>query len=106
LTSSGDTGFRVFRGRRLGPLIGPWLSSAIFAAIVYYVDYTIPALHEVAAIIYWFLLAIVAVATARWLRVRSHDRREKTDAGHARKTRARKLRAGGAQGSKLLRRHE
>jgi len=81
LTSPEDTGFRVFRGRRLGPLIGPWLSSAIFAAIVYYVDYTIPALHEVAALIYWFLLAIVAISTARWLRVRSHDRRAKDRRG-------------------------
>ena len=70
-----ELGFRLFKGRRLAPLIGPWISSAIFAGLVYYTEQTIPALHDVAEPVYWLLLAIVAIATARWMRVRGSDRR-------------------------------
>ncbi len=71
-----EYGFSAFKGRRLAPLVGPWVSSAIFAALVYYAERTMPALHDVAGIIYWLLLAIVAIATMRWLRVRGRDRRD------------------------------
>ena len=71
-----EYGFRIFKGRRLGPLVGPWISSAIFAAFVYYGERTLPALHDVAGIVYWMLLGIVLIATARWARIRSRDRRE------------------------------
>jgi hypothetical protein len=70
-----EYGFRFFKGRRLGPLVGPWISSAVLAGLIYYAETTIPALHDVAGIVYWILLAIVALATARWARVRSGDRR-------------------------------
>jgi hypothetical protein len=80
-----EYGFRFFKGRRLAPLVGPWISSAIFAGLVYYAEKTIPALHDVAGIIYWMLLAIVTVATARWARVRGGDRR----AADRRKSRSR-----------------
>lgn len=70
-----EIGFRIFRGRRLGPLVGPWLSSAIFAALTYYVERTMPALHDLAGLVYWLLLAIVMIATWRWFRVRSTNRR-------------------------------
>jgi hypothetical protein len=59
----------------MGPLLGPWVSSAIFAGLVYYGETTLPALKEIARLIYVVLALIVFVATARWLRVRSHDRR-------------------------------
>ncbi len=71
-----EYGFSAFKGRRLAPLVGPWVSSAIFAALIYYAEYTMPALHDVAGLVYWLLLAIVAIATMRWLRVRGGDRRE------------------------------
>lgn len=70
---------RFFRGRRPWPLVGPWISSLIFAGIVFYVDQTIPALHDVITIIYWMLLAIVVFTTARWIRARSSDRRSTPD---------------------------
>lgn len=66
---------RFFRGRRPGPLIGPWVSSMIFAGILWYVETTIPALHDVIGIIYWMLLALVLFTTLRWMRARSGDRR-------------------------------
>lgn len=69
-------GFSAFKGRRIAPLIGPWVSSAVFAALVYYAERTMPALHDVAGLVYWLLLAIVAIATMRWLRVRGRDRRD------------------------------
>jgi uncharacterized membrane protein len=65
----------VFKGRRITPLLAPWISSLIFAGLVYYAETTLPALKEVARLIYVVLALIVFVATARWLRVRSHDRR-------------------------------
>ena len=71
-----EFGFRFFKGRRLAPLVGPWISSAIFAGLAFYAERTIPALHDVAGIVYWMLLAIVAITTARWARVRGGDRRE------------------------------
>ncbi len=71
-----EYGFSSFKGRRLAPLVGPWVSSAILAALIYYAERTMPALHEVAGLIYLLLLGIVAVATMRWLRVRGADRRE------------------------------
>lgn len=75
VTPKSELGFSMFKGRRLGPLIGPWVSSAIFAGLVYYAETTIPALHDVAGIVYWILLAIVVFSTARWMRVRTADRR-------------------------------
>ena len=70
-----ERGFSIFKGRRIGPLVGPWVSSAIFAGLVYYGETTLPALEGVARLIYVVLALIVFVSTARWLRVRSHDRR-------------------------------
>ena len=69
-------GFSIFKGRRLGPLVGPWISSAILAAVLYRLETVMPALHDVFGPVYWLLLAIVLLTTWRWLRVRSHDRRE------------------------------
>ena len=68
-------GAGLFKGRRISPLLGPWISSAIFAGLVYYGETTLPALQEVARLIYVVLALIVFVSTARWLRVRSYDRR-------------------------------
>lgn len=70
---------RFFRGRRPGPLIGPWVSSLIFAGLLWYVESIIPALHDVIGIIYWMLLALVLFTTLRWLRARSGDRRARND---------------------------
>lgn len=70
---------RFFRGRRPGPLIGPWVSSLIFAGLLWYVETIIPALHDVIGIIYWMLLALVLFTTLRWLRARSGDRRARSD---------------------------
>ena len=69
-------GFKAFKGRSLGPLLGPWIGSAILAAIVYYFEKQLPALHDVLGIVYWILFGIVAITTFRWFRVRTHDRRE------------------------------
>ena len=68
---------RFFRGRRPGPLIGPWVSSLILAGILWYVETIMPALHDVIGIIYWMLLALVLFTTLRWMRPRSDDRRER-----------------------------
>ena len=74
-SSKREIGFRFFRGRRLAPLIGPWISSALFAGLAYYVGSTIPALREVTNLVYAMLLVIVVIATGRWMRARTGDRR-------------------------------
>ena len=68
-------GFKIFKGRRLGPLVGPWISSIIFAALAFYVGKTIPALREVTGLVYFMLVVLVVIVTGRWLRSRSGDRR-------------------------------
>ena len=82
-SSKREIGLRFFKGRRLAPLVGPWISSAIFAALAYYVGRTIPALREVTSLMYAILVVIVVISTGRWLRARSGDRR----AGERRTTR-------------------
>jgi hypothetical protein len=70
-----DLWHRIFHGRRPGPLLGPWLSTGIVAAIAYGFERKLPAFRDVVGTLYWILLAIALIATARWLRTRSGDRR-------------------------------
>jgi hypothetical protein len=53
------------------------VSSLIFAGLVYYLERTMPALHDVDSLVYWLLAAIVDITTIRWIRARSADRRDK-----------------------------
>ena len=66
---------RISHGRRPGPLLGPWLSVGIVAAIAYGFETMLPAFHHVVVPLYWILLGVALIATARWLRTRSGDRR-------------------------------
>ena len=81
--SKREIGFRFFKGRRIAPLVGPWISSALFAGLAFYVGHTIPALREVTNLVYAMLLVLVVISTGRWMRARLGDRR----AGDRRQTR-------------------
>lgn len=70
-----EKGFKVFKGRRLAPIVGPWISSVTIAGAVFYMETTIPALGEVAGLIYFVLVIVIVITTGRWLRVRVGDRR-------------------------------
>lgn len=65
----------IFRGRRLGPLLGPWIACIIVAALVYYFEIQMPAFHVVLKPVYWLLGIIVVVTTIRAVRSRSGIRR-------------------------------
>lgn len=66
----------ILRGRRPGPLLGPWIGVAIVAALLYGFERTVPAFHQVVVPFYWILFGIALFASWRGLRARAGDRRE------------------------------
>lgn len=71
---SGISG-RLLHGRRVGPLLGPWIACIIVAALVCYFETKMPAFHDVVRPVYWILAVVLIIATARALRGRSGMRR-------------------------------
>ena len=69
------TGWRLFYGRKPGPLLGPWIACALIAGGVFLFETKMPVFHEVVKIIYFILLVIVVIATGRWFRIRGPDQR-------------------------------
>ena len=63
-------------GRRPRQLFVVWGTSMVAIALIYWLEYTAPALHELVVPFYWIILAIATYLTWRWLRSRSRkDRR-------------------------------
>ncbi|MFL5481611.1 MAG: hypothetical protein ACJ8AK_05430 [Gemmatimonadaceae bacterium] len=63
-------------GRRPRQLLVVWGVSLLFIALVYWLEISAPALHELLLPFYWIILGVAVVATWRWLRARSKkDRR-------------------------------
>jgi hypothetical protein len=53
-----------------------WGVSLLFIVLIYWLEISAPALHELLLPFYWIILGIAVVATWRWLRARSKkDRR-------------------------------
>ncbi len=69
------TGKRLFYGRSLGPLLGPWIACTVSAGGVLFVETKWPVFHDVVKIVYFILLVILVIATGRWFRVRQGRRR-------------------------------
>lgn len=78
-------------GRRPRQLIVVWGVSLVSIAMIYWLEYSAPALHELLLPFYWIILALAFYLTWRWLRARSRkdrrgadrrrsDRRDETDA--------------------------
>jgi hypothetical protein len=78
---------RLFHGRGLGPLLGPWLGCLIATALVFVFEYEMPAFHEFVKIFYFVIAVVFIIATARYMRPRGtgnrrtgerrvHDRRQ------------------------------
>jgi membrane protein implicated in regulation of membrane protease activity len=63
-------------GRRPRQLLVVWGVSLLFIALIYWLEISAPALHELLLPFYWIILGVAVVATWRWLRARSKkDRR-------------------------------
>jgi membrane protein implicated in regulation of membrane protease activity len=63
-------------GRRPRQLLVVWGVSIAFIALIYWLEVSAPALHELLLPFYWISLGVALFATWRWLRARSKkDRR-------------------------------
>lgn len=70
---------RVFHGRRLGPLFGPWLGCILVAGLVFLLEYELPAFHEVVKLLYFVIAVVFVIATGRWFRIRGTTNRRAGD---------------------------
>src|SRR2546421_8085969 len=63
-------------GRRPRQLLVVWGLSILLAALIYWLEISAPALHDLLMPFYWIILAVALFLTWRWLRARSRkDRR-------------------------------
>jgi len=63
-------------GRRPRQLLVVWAVSALFIGLVYWLEISAPALHEILIPFYWITIAAALYLSWRWLRARSRkDRR-------------------------------
>jgi membrane protein implicated in regulation of membrane protease activity len=65
-------------GRKPHQLLVVWGASLVSIALIYWLEYSAPALHELLMPFYWIIIALAVFLTWRWLRARSRkDRRGK-----------------------------
>ena len=63
-------------GRRPRQLLVVWAVSLLFLGLIYWLEISAPALHEILIPFYWIIIATALYLTWRWLRARSRkDRR-------------------------------
>ena len=65
-------------GRRPRELFVVWGFSLLLIALIYWLEVSAPALHEILLPFYWIIIVVAAFFTWRWFRARSRkDRRGK-----------------------------
>jgi hypothetical protein len=65
-------------GRRPRQLLVVWGSALLLVALIYWLEFSAPALHELVMPFYWMISVGVLFLTWRWFRARSpKDRRGK-----------------------------
>jgi membrane protein implicated in regulation of membrane protease activity len=63
-------------GRRPRQLLVVWGISVVLIALIYWLEISAPALHELLLPFYWIIFGVALFLTWRWLRARSKkDRR-------------------------------
>jgi len=68
----------MIHGRRPRQLFVVWGVSLVAIGLIYWLESSAPALHELLLPFYWIILALAIFLTWRWLRARSRkDRRGK-----------------------------
>lgn len=70
-------------GRKSRQLLVVWGVSLVSIALIYWLEYSAPALHELLLPFYWIILALAFYLTWRWLRARSRKDRRGQDRRHA-----------------------
>jgi membrane protein implicated in regulation of membrane protease activity len=70
-------------GRKSRQLLIVWGVSLVSIALIYWLEYSAPALHELLLPFYWIILALAFYLTWRWLRARSRKDRRGQDRRHA-----------------------
>lgn len=68
-----------FFRRRFAPLIAAWVLAFIVAGLLFWIETSMPALHEVMVPLYWIIGALVILATWRWIRMRGKGDRRRND---------------------------
>jgi len=69
-------------GRRPRQLLVVWGVPLGAIALIYWLEYSAPALHELLLPFYWIILALALYFTWRWLRARSRKDRRGADRRH------------------------
>jgi membrane protein implicated in regulation of membrane protease activity len=69
-------------GRRPRQVLVVWGVSLGAIALIYWLEYSAPALHELLMPFYWIILALAFYLTWRWLRARSRKDRRGQDRRH------------------------
>jgi hypothetical protein len=70
-------------GRRPRQLLGVWGSSLLIVGLIYWLDFSAPALHDLLAPFYYVTGFLTLLLTWRWLRARSKKDRRGKDRRHA-----------------------
>lgn len=70
-------------GRRPRQMFVVWGVSLGAIALIYWLEHSAPALHELLVPFYWIILAFAFYLTWRWLRARSRKDRRGQDRRHA-----------------------
>jgi membrane protein implicated in regulation of membrane protease activity len=70
-------------GRRPRQMFVVWGMSLGAIALIYWLESSAPALHELLLPFYWIILALAFYLTWRWLRARSRKDRRGQDRRHA-----------------------
>jgi membrane protein implicated in regulation of membrane protease activity len=70
-------------GRRPRQLLGVWGSSILIVGLIYWLDFSAPALHELLVPFYYVIAFLTLFLTWRWFRARSKKDRRGKDRRHA-----------------------
>jgi membrane protein implicated in regulation of membrane protease activity len=70
-------------GRRPRQLLVVWGSSFLLIGLIYWLEFSAPALHELLVPFYWIVFFVAVFLTWRWLRARSQKDRRGKDRRHA-----------------------
>lgn len=70
-------------GRRPRQLLVVWGFSLLLVSLIYWLDISAPALHELLLPFYWVALFVALFLTWRWFRARSSKDRRGKDRRHA-----------------------
>jgi membrane protein implicated in regulation of membrane protease activity len=66
-------------GRRPWHLLVVWGVAVVSIALIYWLEVSAPALHELLLPFYWIIIALAVFLTWRWLRARSRKDRRGND---------------------------